>query len=79
MNRITEKKPCFDGNKIKGKMRELKMTQDFVAQKLRINKSTFNLKVNGQMLFSQDEIAILLNLLNIPDDKIKDYFFEEKV
>ena len=58
---------------------KVKMTQGFVAQKLRINKSTFNLKVNGQMLFLQDEIAILINLLNIPDDKIKDYFFKEKV
>ena len=79
MNKITEKKHCFDGNKVKGKMRELKMTQNFVAQQLGINKSTFNLKVNGQMLFSQDEIAILLDLLNIPSDEIKAYFFEEKV
>ena len=79
MNKIAEKKRCFDGNKIKGKMRELKMTQDFVAQKLGINKSTFNLKVNGQMPFSQDEIAILIDLLNILSDEIKAYFFEEKV
>ena len=40
---------------------------------------TFNLKINGQVLFTQDEIALLMEILKIPDDEIKPYFFEEKV
>ena len=79
MSKITKKEIHFNGNKVKGRMRELKMTQGFVAQELSINKSTFNLKVNGKVLFLQDEIAILIDLLNIPSDEIKEYFFEEKV
>lgn len=74
-----EKKRCFDGSKLKGRIRGLNLTQDDVAQHLEINKSTFNLKINGQVPFTQDEISSLIELLKIPDEEIKPYFFEEKV
>lgn len=79
MNKSKGKKRFFDGSKLKGRIRELNLTQDDVAQFLGINKSTFNLKVNGQVPFTQDEIASLIELLKIPDEEIKAYFFEEKV
>ena len=72
------KKCCFDGSKLKGRIRELHLTQDDVAKHLGINKSTFNLKINGQVLFTQEEIALLIEILKIPDEEIKAYFFEEK-
>lgn len=79
MVKCKEKKCWYDGSKLKGIIRELNLTQDDVAQYLGINKSTFNLKINGQVPFTQDEISLLLDFLKIPDSKIKDYFFEEKV
>ena len=65
----------FDFFKLKGLIREKKLTQEEVAKEIGIAYSTFNLKINANAYFSQDEIYNIANLLEIPKDKIYDYFF----
>lgn len=65
----------FDFFKLKGLIREKRLTQEDVAKKIGIAYSTFNLKINAKAYFSQDEIYKISNLLEIPKDKIYDYFF----
>ena len=69
----------FDSNKLKGIIKEKQLTQEEMAQKLNISKSTFNLKINGNAYFSQEEIFKISRILNIPDNLFKEYFFTLKV
>ena len=79
MPRSRNKKCIFDFGKLQGRIKELHITQDSVAKYLDINKSTFSLKINNQVPFSQDEINQMITFLKIPDEEIKLYFFKEKV
>ena len=79
MPRSRNKKCIFDFGKLQGRIKELHITQDNVAKYLNINKSTFSLKINNQVTFSQDEINQMITFLKIPDEEIKVYFFKEKV
>lgn len=79
MNRNKPKKASFNGDKLKGIIREKHLTQAEISQKLSIDKSTFNSKINGQVLFTQDELAKLIEILELPEDNLKPYFFTEKV
>lgn len=79
MPRSRNKKCIFDFGKLQGRIKELHITQDSVAKYLDINKSTFSLKINNQVPFSQDEINQMITFLKIPDEEIKVYFFKEKV
>lgn len=79
MAKSKNKKCVFDFGKLQGRIKELHITQDSVAKYLNINKSTFSLKINNQVPFSQDEVNQMITLLKIPDDEIKVYFFKERV
>lgn len=65
----------FDFSKLKGLIREKKLTQEDMAKEIDVAYSTFNLKINGNAYFSQDEIYRISNFLKIPKEKIYDYFF----
>ena len=65
----------FDFSKLKGLIREKNLTQEEMAKKIDVAYSTFNLKINGNAYFSQDEIYKISNFLKIPKEKIYDYFF----
>lgn len=65
----------FDFSKLKGLIREKKLTQEDVAKTINVAYSTFNLKINGNAYFSQDEIYNISKFLEIPKEKIFDYFF----
>lgn len=69
----------FDYSKLKGKMKEKDYTQKNAAEDLNIDKSTFNLKINNNGYFSQNEIFILAGKLDILKRDIQDYFFTLKV
>lgn len=79
MNKTKSKKRVFDNSKLQGRMKELHLTQDYVSKYLGINKSTFNLKINSQVIFTQDELSKLIEVLKIPDEDIREYFFIQKV
>ena len=65
----------FDFSKLKGLIREKNLTQEEIAKEINIAYSTFNLKINGNAFFSQDEIYKISNFLKIPKENIYDYFF----
>lgn len=69
----------YDYSKLKGRIKEKGLTQEEIANSINKDKSTLSLKLNNQSLFVQDEITQIVKLLEIPAEKIKDYFFTEKV
>lgn len=69
----------FNLNKLKGIIKEKDMTQKDIAKSIGLSESTFNLKINGNTYFTQSEIYAISNLLEIPNELYKDYFFTLKV
>ena len=62
-------------NKIKGRMRELEITQSEVAKFLGIQQSTANQKINNTRCFSLNEAEKLCALLNIESGEFASYFY----
>lgn len=69
----------FNYSKLKGKIRELEMTQNEFANKIGITEQTLNLRFQGKRPFKQDEIIKTMELFNEPLENIVIYFFTEKV
>ena len=72
-------KLVFDSSKLKGLIRERGLTQEDVAEEINVAYSTFNLKLNGNAFFTQEEIYKISNLFKIPKENFYEYFFTEKV
>ena len=51
------------------------MTQEQVADILKISVQTMNYKVNNKREFKATEIKALIDLLEIPEDKVNMIFF----
>lgn len=64
-----------NSNKIKGRMKELGLTQADVAHELGIATPTANQKINNVRYFTLDEAEKLSNLLQITLAEFGDYFF----
>lgn len=64
-----------NSDKIKGRMRELKITQKDVAMTLNMAQPTANQKINNRRPFSLVEAEQLANLLNIDNSEFANYFF----
>ena len=69
----------FDYSKLRGKIREKLQTQDRLASLMDISATSLSLKLSNQSQFKQSEIAKMVDLLNINEDEISDYFFKQKV
>lgn len=69
----------FNYSKLKGKIRELDMTQREYAQAIGITERTLNLRLHNKRLFKQDEIIKTMELFNEPVENIHIYFFTQKV
>ena len=69
----------YDYSKLKGRIVEMKMTQNDLAEEIQIAKSTLNLKLNNKISFSQDDIIAVSKVLLIPKEVIGIYFFTEEV
>lgn len=65
----------FEHSKLKGKIKERGLTQEDVAKHINIAPSTFSIKINGIAFFNQEEIQQIADLLKIPDNRYKEYFF----
>lgn len=64
-----------NSNKIKGRMKELGLTQADVAHELGIATPTASQKINNVRYFTLDEAEKLSNLLQITLAEFGDYFF----
>lgn len=62
-------------NKIKGRMKELEITQADVAKCLKIAQPTANQKINNVRPFDLEEAEKLARLLNIEPGDFGVYFF----
>lgn len=69
----------FDYSKLKGKIRELDMTQSRFAKEIGITEQTLNLRFKNRRPFTQPEMAKTMKLFNEPIEHVKYYFFTEKV
>lgn len=69
----------FNYNKLLGKMREKKITQENLANKIGNSPVTLSLKLNNKARFKQAEISAICDILNIRDCEIGEYFFNTKV
>lgn len=69
----------YDYSKLKGKIRELDMTQNEFANKLGITEQTLNLRFKNKRPFKQNEIENAMILFNEPMKNMHIYFFTKKV
>ena len=56
----------FDYSKIKGKIRELGLTQSEYAKYIGITEQTLNLRFKNKRPFTQPEMAMTMHLFNEP-------------
>lgn len=69
----------FDYSKIKGKIRELGLTQSEYAKYIGITEQTLNMRFKNKRPFTQPEIAMTMQLFDEPIENVKQYFFTKKV
>lgn len=69
----------FDYRKLRGRIVEKYGTQGNFAKANKISDRSMSLKLNNRIGFSQKEIVLWCNQLDIPIDSIPTYFFTRKV
>lgn len=70
---------AFDYRKLKGKIIEVFGTQSAFSVAMGWSERTTSLKLNGKIPWKQPEIFKAINLLNLMDNNIQEYFFTLKV
>lgn len=68
----------FDYSRLRGRIREMGLTNDSCADRSGIARSSFSLKINGRYGFKQKEILRICLVLAIPLEHIHLYFFQVK-
>lgn len=69
----------YDYSKLKGKIREVCSTQEVFAKSLDRTDTAINNKLNNKSYFTQSEISKAVEVLDIKQEEIYEYFFKEKV
>ena len=69
----------FDYSKLRGRIREKFKTESAFGKAMGLSHNSISKKLNGRIMFVQDEIDRAIVLLEIPDDEISTYFFTPKV
>lgn len=64
-------------NKLKGKLREMSVTYDQMAELLGITTATLSNKLNGRSRFYEDELCILMDELQLTKEEALAIFFAE--
>ena len=65
----------LNNSKLKGRITEKGYTYQTLAPKLGLSNKTLSKKVNGTTDFTRKEIFHLIDILDIPDVDVCDYFF----
>lgn len=66
-------------NKIKARIVELGLTQKDLAVPLSLSLPTVSQKINNKRSMYICEAFIIAEILNIPDEQFRDYFFTQQV
>lgn len=61
---------------LREKISENGFTQETLAPKLNMSRTSLNLKLNSKSNFTQTEMKTMGELLNIPSNEFGNYFFE---
>lgn len=69
----------YNYTKLKGRIRELEMTQSEFAERIGIAEQTLYKRFNHQSYFTQSEIENAMKVLRLPMNKMQLYFFNKKV
>lgn len=69
----------FDYSKLLGRIKEKFGSNSNFALSMKISERSMSLKLNNKVEWKQNEIARAKKLLNITDEELYYYFFEEKV
>ena len=64
-----------NANKIKGRMRELCLTQRDIAIRMGVSQAAINQKINNTRSLSLEEAEKLSDILNVSDKDFRAYFF----
>ena len=67
----------YDYSELLGLMKAKKLRQEDLAQKIRMNPATLNLKLNNKSEFTQSQIRQICAVLEIPLNLVSKYFFCE--
>lgn len=59
---------------LKSKMAEEGVTQSYLADRLKLSKSTLSLKLNNNRFFTIEEMFCVVDVLNIENAEIKKFF-----
>jgi len=68
-----------DYSKLRGKIREVLGSESKYAVLLGLSEASISAKLNGKVPFSIEEMDKSIIALDIPTDKIYEYFFTKKV
>lgn len=66
---------AYDYSKLRGRIVEKYGTQSRFAKALRMSERSLSLKLNNQRYFTQEEISLATDLLDIPKIEMQLYFF----
>ena len=69
----------INSDKIKGLMRERRVTQADLAKKLELKPCSVNQKINNKRSMTVDEAEIIASYLGIEDKNFATYFFSHSV
>lgn len=72
MAKAKQRYPALD--KLKGRMKENRVTYRQLAEDACMSLSTLCFKINGQRAFATDEIEQICKILRIPTEEIAEYF-----
>lgn len=70
---------AFDYRKLKGRIVEKYGSQTRFVKEYGISENSFSMKMNNKTRFSSDDIVKMSEMLDIPKEKVGEYFFTEKV
>lgn len=66
-------------NKVKGRMVELGLIQKDIAEALNLALPTVSQKLNNVRPMDLKEAFIIADILKIPDEEFKEYFFKNEI
>lgn len=69
------KKLSFDYSKLRGRIRELFITEEKFSKEMGMSSVSLSFKLNGKREWTQQEINKAIGLLNISREDIPEYFF----
>lgn len=69
----------YDYSKLLGKIKEVCKTQEEFAKMLNLSAASINYKLNNKKYFTQNEIFKAIEILDIKENEIQLYFFNQIV